>query len=773
MIVLLDTNDHLSIIPSHAALDKLYFEAYKVPSEKEVKAKLKTASKEVRQFFAKSISDAIQQIKINLSNIDTKIPLYDEYSRNIYLIDKNNVYSRVAREHYRFPDKAVLKMLKTRQQKLDAKIKDIPQYTELEKHLGEFEKSSKEHYKKAQKDILLLREARKLKLMLEFMENFDHPTLVNTYVRIFYYYSNEVGKNITACKRPSFKPHFKHITPYYTRSELINLALNMEIIKPSSKMYTSDEVEELCLKIRDNDIKADTILSHQKFITESDKIGIVQYYTLQGSYFMNQYMRNLAPYEYQNDYLEDQIRSMWQLTLNAPAFDKSYIVYRFIKTDEHINNLGIGDVYQTPSFLSTTRDPFYRSDQYKFGFILLKIKIPAKKIGSALCIETISHFPQEEEIILPPLSNLKLTKKDQNCSYFHTDDIYESNIRTRYEFTLIGHDAIQFPARSLWTNKYELINFLELKRINTITMNERIQYFTREYALPFYQFQTKIGERTFTIKAEWYDSTSAYKDFYAARTDNGFLMYSIVEDYTEFTIELGEDEAGPYMYVNYYFKHSTSKDRSLMSDKEFIKFISTVAHYFEVDRVLCYTSYTACDLRDTKTYFGGNFCLDYYNYLKSGIKRYSDIDSAILKPYFSYYQLDRMKTTSPNKVLRKGDRDEIYQIYMKTYHGFMDKTKDNIADFYVWLVDHHCSLVKSLTHKIGRMYDDNNPFQYDFYVLDPITYLYNLGIIDSYPDFSSHGEKINIDITMPKNEYRMQSSDNPRAPRGRTRFELK
>jgi hypothetical protein len=150
------------------------------------------------------------------------------------------------------------------------------------------------------------------------------------------------------------------------------------------------------------------LINHQNYIVENDMVGLVQYYTIQGSYFMNQYMRNMTRYEYKNEYLEENIKKMWKLVLNAPKFDNEYILYRFVETDEYISNLKIGDIYMDNGFMSTTRDPFYRNDLYKFGFILIKIKIPKGIKGVGLCLEMLSHFPEEEEIILPPLTELKL-----------------------------------------------------------------------------------------------------------------------------------------------------------------------------------------------------------------------------------------------------------------------------------------------------------------------------------------------------------------------------
>ena len=123
---------------------------------------------------------------------------------------------------------------------------------------------------------------------------------------------------------------------------------------------------------------------------------------------------------------------MWNLVLSAPEFDKSYTFYRFIKEDSYLSGIKIGDLFTETGFVSTTRDPYYRSDLYKFGFILIKIKIPANRIGVALCLETVSHFPEEQEIIFPPNSKFKLISRDNDCVYYHTDSNFSSKIKTKY-----------------------------------------------------------------------------------------------------------------------------------------------------------------------------------------------------------------------------------------------------------------------------------------------------------------------------------------------------
>jgi hypothetical protein len=746
-------------------LDELYYIRGIVPTEKILSDSLKDADKKVKQLVKDKTNKQIcDEIRDDISKIDNKIPLYDEYTKNLFLIPREYVYNRVTYQSYRFPNKQLIELLKERKKKIKSKFKkDIHgQLEDIEKWEGVSYESLKESTEDWE-NIIMYREYRKLYLMLTFMNFFNLNILETTYIKVFYYYANEVGKNITVCIKPSFLPHFSHIKPYYTRSELINLALNMELIKESNKYYDQESVMKLCGVIKKNDISANTILEHQKYIIEQNKIGVVQYFSLQGSYFMNQYLRGMSSYEYKNELLENIIESIWDLIYNAPPFDKSYTLYRFVSNDSYLKHLKIGDSYIDPSFISTTRDPFYRSETYKFGFILVKIKIPSGTKGVGLCIESYSLFPEEQEIVLPPLSVLRLDKKDEGALYYHTDDIYASNIITRYEFTLIDKNPIKLMSRPVLPSPNKVIDFLELENIITFTIYEKIKKFVNDYVNEIYQFRVKIGEHEMDLMVEWYDSTNAYKKFYGATTKNGFSIYTIQNNYFTFFIELGEENNETFMFVNYISKFSAFNKNKYIKDINFIDFISKIGYYFGIKNILLYTEYISCDISamvNKNKKYGGSYSNDFYHFLKYKKKRFMDekIDTIELKPKFSYYELDRLRTINPLKILKVDDRDELYQIYVKIYKNFVNEEKHNIADFYIWLVENMCISLDLLVSKMDRIYKGNNPFEEDYYIFDPIGYLYNRNMITDY-NIDENIKKSKLKITnecAPKNEYRLQ-----------------
>src|SRR5207247_1758744 len=100
------------------------------------------------------------------------------------------------------------------------------------------------------------------------------------------------------------------------------------------------------------------------------------------------------------------------------------------------------------------------------------------------------------------------------------------------------------------------------------------------------------------IIVERYDSTGAYNKFYAVSTQNGFLMYTLHNNYMLFMIELNEDvDSGERsMHVNYYVNYSALDREKIIGNENFIKFISSIAYYFSIDRIILWADYKACDL---------------------------------------------------------------------------------------------------------------------------------------------------------------------------------
>ena len=782
-------------------IKSLYYLEYRIPTDEELK------NTKITQ----------QEIKDAISKNETFIPMYDAYTFNMYLIQKRNVYERVVRHDYRFPDRLIIETIE-----------------------NTIKENKMKYNEKLQKDNVYIRRIRKATLMLEFLNQLNLELLQSTYLKIFYKYSPDIGNATYTCMRKSFVPHKGHLKPYYTKDEILKLAMNMEIIIiPKEISYIdykdtlkTEDFENLCRKIQKNDVSGEILVSHQNYIIEQDMVGLIQYYTIQGSYFMNQYMRGMTKYFYKNEYLENNILKVWNTVINAPPFDKDYILYRFVSTDDYLKNIEIGDIYVEDGFMSCTRDPFYRNDLYKFGFVLIKIKIPKNIVGVGLCLELFSHFPHEEEIILPPLVHLKLIAKNKDCNYFHPDDEFVENVKTRYEFEWIKNDTPKFKLKPSLNenNKTKIIDFLEIfnykKSIINLTLKEKIDYLIKNYFDPMYRIKCQIGEKLFYVVGEWYDSTSVYEEMYALKISDGFCLYSIYEGYILFMIEIGTVKDIQQIRVNYYTKYSKLNKKDILGDENFIKFLSSIAYYFNIPNVMIYADFMSCDNINTKNpnnlqkrlkrmnkaivsnihishkipqnkevnikkqrfyttetnnitilknlnnvnniqqnyvntgyenYMGGSYCIDYYEYIKNNTKRYENILNLEIYPVFSYHDLELLKTEHPLKILVKEDRDEIYQIYMKNYLLEITKKNDNIANFYLWMIENKCYLMDIFIKKFDRLYKDQpNPFKQSIYILDAMCFLYNRHYISTYNKYikMTFDEEYQL-LTLPKNSYRI------------------
>lgn len=649
----------------------------------------------------------VNTIKKNISKINNKIPLYDIYSKQIYMIFKDNIYDYIIYHSYRFPDTQFYN-----------KYIDEPK-------------------------------------IINLLNNFDLKILEQTYVSTFYYYSNKVGKNLTLCIRPSFLPHLHYIKPYYTRSELINIGLNMGIIEPDNIYYDkNNNLMDLCKKVQKNDISSDIILKHQEYIVQSKGIHASIYYTFHGSYFMNKYLRSNN--DIQNALIENNILILWKLIKHAPAFDKPYWLYRFVDNDEHINKLKINDIYTEKSFISTTRDPFYNNDKYQFGFILIKIKVRPNVPGSALCIETFSKFNLEEEIIFPPKTRLRLVAKDNNCKYYHIDSKFKQNIVTKYEFEFVDNLDIHIDVRTIIVpHIYVDFNKLLKQTYDYSNFDILVRNFIKTYVNKNYQFQTTINNILYTCIIEFYNSDSVYAPYYAIKNKNGLSIY-IQNPKTMNTSLVLEIDVNA-IHVNYYSKFSYNDAYFDLNTRESITFISSIAYIFGIDKIIIHPHYNSCSdfinshttkLNDqvTRILEMHNYRYDFYTYLTTK-QQWFDEQLTITAGFF-YYELDSLHYICPTKILSKDDKDTLYQIYIN------NSNITNITELYVFIVKNHSDKITILESKINKIFKTNNPFIHDYYILKPLEYLFNNKLIFSIPKITM---KDDIVITSyNKSSYRLE-----------------
>lgn len=647
----------------------------------------------------KLTKDYNDNVKIAISKYTKRVPLYSVHANMIFLIFKENIFPRINYDKYRFINKQLLTSFNSSEDKF----------------------------------------------MIDFMSNYDIKILEETYMKIFYQ-SFVMNSYITNCRRPSFSSGLDHIEPYYSSTELYYLAYDLNLIEHPD--FSEGESEDLCKKITAYDIPSKTLTDHQLYIYNSRSIGLVKHYSLFGSYFMNKYLRdyyccfqsdefhrNQVPII--NSLLEIQIKLMINLIRHAPEFcqrNDEFTVYRFIDNDTFLKSTKIGDIYKDPSFMSTTRNPFYYQENYKFGYILMKIKIPINIKGIGLSIESYSNFPKEEEIIFPPTTRLRLDKiTTEHESHIH---VLNKKVTTKYEFTLLGNDYMNnSPIELYMPDGFEppipLVDMKILMKNPDIiytTMTDRLKFFTKNYVNSNFQFQTLIGSRNVNFIMESYDSSSVYKDFFFYKTTSGLMIYSFNPKYGNINIII---ELNTEIHVNYYFKFSvTDSSHQLdLNDKDWIMWLSLLSYVIGSRSVIIHGNYfLQYDNSDTKAQIMKTrytYCDNIYQYLKYKKKFFSDFVEVIAE--FDYNLLDNLVNYSTNDILNIVDKDELYQISIKN-------VKMNVSEYYVFIVENYPKLIPVLESKMNRIFQiEKNPFDYIYYRLDTWAHLYNNNIIKSMP----------------------------------------
>jgi hypothetical protein len=137
-----------------------------------------------------------QKIIDKISRYSECIPMFDIYSQNIYLITTDNIKDNILNYNYR------------------------PINTEIYNYMKEIH----------------------LYMQLLFLKNYNLDILESQYNKIMYEY------DLTSCIKPSFLPILYTTTPYYTKTELIMMAKNMNIYND-----ISNKIHELCDIVKTND----------------------------------------------------------------------------------------------------------------------------------------------------------------------------------------------------------------------------------------------------------------------------------------------------------------------------------------------------------------------------------------------------------------------------------------------------------------------------------------------------------------------------------------
>lgn len=580
--VVYEMYNKLAVIPSLAELKK-----YKSCPED---ATCSTSSNKYDQKY-------IDTFKKNISEFEEVIPMFDINTKNVYIITFENLQYRVLTYNYRVPNDMSIKLLK----------------------------STLKHYEEKPKTDFTTLYIEKLTKNIRFLDCYDLTTLHNTYYKL-YYKSIESNRNITSCIKASYFPFMKNVKPYYDLDEMKMTLLNSGY---NEEQFIKMKIEDMCEIINNNTISSKLLLLNHIYIKENIGMNYIRLYTLIGSFYFNTYLRQAHT---KDVFLEKQIYNIWCLINKAPAFDKKYYVYRFIKNDDYLSKLRIGDIYEEYSFTSTTRNAFYNYEDNIFGFILLKIHLPPKKEGIALCLETYSLFQKEEEILLAP-GKFKLIGIN-DFPYHHTKTVAKEMIIKQYEFEYI--DSLKVSPLE-YTKKYKEpsseIPFLNFKEIHLRgTLKDKIDSFINQqvYSLNYQRyFYAKLGKEVLLFQVYKVNNNPVYDKYFMLqkkyKKDGIYLIHQNEDSGTiKLIIEINQE-----ISVNFLYKFIGSN--AYYKDIELIDFLADLANTFEIDKVFIHDNYISYENLAIKN-------LQDYNIYDINILDFDNPDTHIINLYSGYFK---------------------------------------------------------------------------------------------------------------------------------------
>ena len=636
--ILLKT-DKLELVDIKKVLHTMYYTLANIPTINEINEYNKI----------NNTNYSIEKLKESVSSpiaLENDLPLFDIVNSNIYLIPNTNVFEYITEKYYRIPTEKTLDYFKSKN----------------------------------------------MTTQVNSLENFNFDILFNTYLHIIYKNSNQVGKNITDCKRKSFIP-FLNNSPYYSRSELINMALNNNLIKPDLTVYQNEKLDNLCVLLQDNDVSSETLIEHQLFIEKNNAQHIIYYYTFYGSMYYNKYLRNTS--NIYDKYIVNNISKLNALIKKAPAFDNDVYVYRFVNSDDYLEHVRVNGIFKEESFISTSRNPFYEAKNHVFGYILLKIKLPKKKEGIALCVETYSLFPNEQEIILAP-GNLKLISITDDFTYYHTDINAQQLIKKKYEFVYVepldSLDKIQHT-------KYEVENIYNLPdnfSLISTDYSEKIIEFYR--SIPIINDMHYYMHKKYMFQVFYLDKGLAYQKYYYLLNrypENQEIIFLVLQDENTQEIKL-IIEISNIISVNYLHRYTGAKT---IKDDELTSILNDICELFGINYAIIHPEYTKQDNTMYNT--------DIFNYVHKSKLRFTTVDDYIINK-MNFKFLDRLKRVSPELIVKIEDTDQLYKIYKK--HKFT-----NILNMLLYLHETYPNLVVLFINKLTIILKDN-PFLNGYYI---------------------------------------------------------
>ena len=594
--------------------------------------------------------EKIQKDKEYISKLKYQIALYDIKSDNLYLINRDQVYNKVFNENYRFITKNYYDMF--------------------------MEKKQNSLIDKYEKHPFKTNHINKYSYIINFLQNFDLDIYYRTYIDVLYNV-DELGGDLTFKERTDYAPMevLSHIKPYYSKTEIIKYGLNNKLIQ--SNIVSNDEIRIIYNELKKYELGFELLLDHYNYIIKNNVYELIQYYSLQSYKTINGYLRFNK--DKNNVLFNRLINKVNDIILNVGKESKKperdFYVYRFVSNDSYIADLDINDTFKESGFLSTTRNPFYKTkDDSSFGWTLLKIKVPKKY--PFLCIETVSMIPFEEEVIFPTNTVLKLINKDTNCEYYHTDPKVQKKIKTKYEFEIVDNYKLEKLSEK---DKIKPDNYLIYKDIECyVEKSETLNDYT-----DFYIYEHNKGNVIFCFV--------------------GFKLLMIIEIYdNNMFINYTFIEKGKTTYIFDYF--NTFDDFT-----NYIEFLTSKMN-FNVKTIKLFGGYINCNREQIEYYYkGGVYCFEIYYYLKYNKENSYYLNSQYIKPNFELSEFKKLYNYKISDVIQEIDRNgrytELYYLYTKY---LKNNGKNNIIDFYLYLVENCCYFIAQLRQTVIEYIEDRH-----------------------------------------------------------------
>lgn len=604
--------------------------------------------------------------KINMSNDDSYIAMFDIVSKNIELVFKSNIYKLLRVNNFRVLNNELITFFKNNNYSKD---------------------------------------------LINKVLYFDFNVLESLFLRFVYYNSKEVGADISYYLNPAYIP-FYNIKPYLKKSSIINTALNTSILK----------IEELPINDKKLNILYDNIVQylftkeeleiHIKKIKSNNLNNILNFYSVYGAYYINEYLRGNI--KYQDENVEKQIIKISKTVSEIPKLKSDKLLFRFIKDDSFMGLKKVGDIYVNNSFMSCTRKPNINAQKNEFGFILLKINLTSKYSGYYLSIESESGFDKEKEVIIKPGVKFKLKSINNDVEFYLFEKKYMRNIKKKYELEIIGIEDFNIP-------KLPKAEILELNyddvRLDGDTLDEKINYFWNTYC--------KINKCCYIILPNgikklfyfnYYDSIDIYERFHYYKTLDGFFCFSYDDEGNiDIFIEFGES-----LIVNYPSRHI-----NFAYNKNQMLIMSIFCYIFEIQNIILYPNYKyISEISDTSIL----------------LSRYIKINDLLYKILYNKTVLYNINKYSEiiNYLNEKVNKINIPYNLHKFY-------EDNITykDLLLKIINYDIIYLRYVNELLP------NIVKYCHYIINPYEYLLDNNIINFIPSSYSYNlnkKYVNVNI---------------------------